>query len=139
MAITQAIPTSFKSEILSGTHGSADVYKIALYTSTATMDATTTVYSATNEVVGTGYTAGGATLSGFSVTVDGSTAILDWTVDPSWSNATITANGALIYNSSKGNKAVYVIAFGADKTSTAGTFTVQLPVPSATTGLIRAV
>lgn len=137
MAISQALCTSFKSDILSGTHGSADVYKIALYTSSATMDATTTAYSATNEVSGTGYTAGGATLSGFSVTTSGTTAILDWTTDPSWANATITARGALIYNSSKSNKAVYVIDFGADKTSTSGTFTVVLPTPDAVSGLIR--
>lgn len=137
MAITQAIPTSFKSEILGGTHSSADTYKIALYTSAATMGATTTVYSATNEVSGTGYTAGGATLSGFSVTTSGTTAILDWTTDPSWASATITARGALIYNSSKTNKAVYVMDFGADITSTNGTFTVTLPTPDASNGLIR--
>ena len=137
MGITQAIVTSFKTEVLQGVHLAADTYKIALYTSTATLDATTTVYSATNEVVGTGYTAGGATLSGYSVTLSGTTAVLDWTTDPSWASATITARGALIYNSTKSNKAVYVLDFGADKTSTSGTFTVVLPTSDSTNGLIR--
>jgi hypothetical protein len=137
MAITQAIPDSFKTDIFTGVHTSSDVYKMALYASSATMDKTTTAYSATNEVVGTGYTAGGTTMSGFAVTLSGDTAVMDWTTDPSWTTATITARGALIYNSSKSNKAVLVIDFSADKTSTAGTFTVQLPTPDATNGLIR--
>ena len=137
MAIIQSIPTSFKAEILGGTHSSADTYKMALYTSAATLDATTTAYSATNEVAGTGYTAGGTTLVGFNVTTSGTTAILDWTTDPSWASATITARGALIYNSSKTNKAVYVLDFTTDKTSTNGTFTVTLPTPDAANGLIR--
>ena len=137
MAITQAIPTSFKAEILQGIHDSADTYKMALYTSVATLGASTTAYSATNEVVGTGYTAGGVTLSGFNVTTSGTTAILDFATDPSWANATITARGALIYNSSKSNKAVYVLDFGSDITSTNGTFAVTLPEPDATNGLIR--
>ena len=137
MAITQAIPTSFKAEILQGIHDSADTYKMALYTSVATLGASTTEYSAINEVVGTGYTAGGVTLSGFNVTTSGTTAILDFTTDPSWANASITARGALIYNSSKSNKAVYVLDFGSDITSTNGTFAVTLPEPDAINGLIR--
>lgn len=137
MAITQAIPTSFKAEILQGIHDSADTYKMALYTSVATLGASTTAYSATNEVVGTGYTIGGTTLSGFNVTTSGTTAILDFATDPSWANASITARGALIYNSSKSNKAVYVLDFGSDITSTNGTFAVTLPAPDATNGLIR--
>lgn len=137
MAISQGLCTSFKAEILSGGHLSTDVYKIALYTSAASLDASTTAYSATSEVSGTGYTAGGATLSGFSVTTSGTTAILDWTTDPSWANATITARGALIYNSSKSNKSVAVLNFTTDKTSTDGTFTVVLPTPDASNGLIR--
>ena len=137
MAITQAIPTSFKAEILQGIHDSADTYKMALYTNAATLGASTTAYSATNEVVGTGYTIGGTTLSGFNVTTSGTTAILDFTTDPFWENATITARGALIYNSSKSNKAVYVLDFGSDITSTNGTFAVTLPAPDATNGLIR--
>ena len=137
MAILQAIATSFKAEILQGIHDSADTYKIALYTSAATLGATTTAYSATNEVSGTGYTAGGQVLSGFNVTTSGITAILDFTTDPFWENATITARGALIYNSSKSNKAVYVLDFGSDIISTNGTFAITLPTPDATNGLIR--
>ena len=135
--MTQAIPTSFKAEILQGIHDSADTYKIALYTSAATLGATTTAYSATNEVSGTGYTAGGQVLSGFNVTTSGITAIRDFTTDPFWENATITARGALIYNSSKSNKAVYVLDFGSDIISTNGTFAITLPTPDATNGLIR--
>ena len=135
--MTQAIPTSFKAEILQGIHDSADTYKIALYTSASTLDATATAYTATNEISGTGYTAGGQTLSGFSVTTSGTTAILDFTTDPSWKNATITARGALIYNASKANKAVMVLDFGSDKSNSEGTFTIRLPLPDATNGLIR--
>ena len=137
MAITQAIPTSFKAEILQGIHDGADTYKMALFTSVATLGTSTTAYSATNEVVGTGYTIGGTTLSGFNVTTSGTTAILDFTTDPSWENATITARGALIYNSSKSNKAVYVLDFGSDITSTNGTFAITLPTPDVANGLIR--
>ena len=135
--MTQAIPTSFKAEILQGIHDSADTYKIALYTSAATLGAPTTAYTATNEISGTGYTAGGQVLSGFSVTTSGTTAILDFTTDPSWANATITARGALIYNASKANKAVMVLDFGSDKSNSEGTFTIRLPLPDATNGLIR--
>ena len=135
--MTQAIPTSFKAEILQGIHDSADTYKIALYTSASTLGATATAYTATNEISGTGYTAGGQTLSGFSVTTSGTTAILDFTTDPSWENATITARGALIYNASKANKAVMVLDFGSDKSNSEGTFTIRLPLPDATNGLIR--
>lgn len=137
MAITAAVCNSYKSEILQGTHTSANTYKIALYTSSATLDATTTAYAATNEVSGTGYTAGGATLAGFTAALYSGTAVLDFTTDPSWSSATISAAGALIYNSSQSNKAVAVLDFGGTITSTNGTFTVTLPVPGAATGLIR--
>lgn len=137
MAITAAITNSYKQEILNGIHGSADVFKIALFTSAATLSATTTAYAATNEVVGTGYTAGGMTLAGFTVSGSGSTAWLDFTTDPVWNNASITARGALIYNASKSNKAVAVLDFGADKTSTDGPFTVQFPVADASNALIR--
>lgn len=135
--MTQAIPTSFKAEILQGIHDSVDTYKIALYTSASTLDATATAYTTTNEVSGVGYTSGGQTLSGFSVTTSGTTAILDFTTDPSWENATITARGALIYNASKANKAVMVLDFGSDKSNSEGTFTIRLPLPDATNGLIR--
>lgn len=138
MAITASVCNSFKNELLAMTpHTAADAYKIALFTSAATLSKATTAYAATNEVVGTGYTAGGLALTGFNVTLDTDTAILDWTTDPVWSAASITARGALIYNSSRSNKAVAVLDFGADITSTAGNFTVTLPAPVAATGLVR--
>jgi len=124
MAITAAICNSFKKELLdgSGTHLAADVYKIALYTSDATLNKNTTAYSATNEVGNSGtYAAGGQSLSGFTVVLDGDTAILDWTSNPQWTSATIAAAGALIYNSSRSNKAVAVLDFGGVITSTNGT------------------
>ena len=137
MAITAAVCDSFTQELFAGTHVAADVYKIALYTSAATLSAATTAYSATNEVVGTGYTAAGQTLVGYQTVLDTGVALLDWTTDPSWASATITARGALIYNSSKSNKAVAVLDFTSDITSTNGTFSVTLPAPVAATGLIR--
>lgn len=137
MSIVQNITTSYKAEILQGIHDAADTYKIALYTNAATLGAATTAYTTANEVIGIGYTAGGVTLSGFNVTTSGTTAILDFTTDPFWENATITARGALIYNSSKSNKAVYVLDFGSDITSTNGTFAITLPAPDAANGLIR--
>jgi hypothetical protein len=139
MAITQALCNSYKQEVLQGIHSSADTYKIALFTSAATLSKATTAYAATGEASGTGYTAGGQNLTGFSATLSGDTAVLDFTTDPSWANSTITARGALIYNASKTNKAVAVLDFGSDITSTNGTFTVQLPTPDATNGLIRIV
>ena len=126
---------SYKQDVLSGTQTSADTYKIALYTSLATLDASTTAYSATNEVVGTNYTAGGATLTGFTTGLSSSTAYLTFT-NPTWSTSTITARGCLIYNSSKSNKSVAAYDFGGDVTSTAGTFTVNFPAAGAS-GLIR--
>lgn len=138
MAITTAICTSFKSDLLAGTHLAADVYKIALFTNAATLGAGTTAYSSTNEVAnGNGYTTGGATLSGYQVVTDGTTVILDWTTDPTWPASTITARGALIYNSTRSNIAVAVFDFGADITSTAGTFTATLPAATAAAGLIK--
>lgn len=147
MAISQAMTTSFKVDILSGGHNfnttnralssnTQDTFKIALYTSSATLDATTTAYSATNEVVGTGYTAGGNTLTTIAPTSSGTTAFTDFN-DTQWTTATITANGALIYNSSNSNKSVAVLAFGSDKTSTAGTFTIQFPTADASNAIIR--
>ena len=124
MAITQAITTSYKAEVLQGIHDAADTYKMALYTN-ATLGAATTAYTTTNEVVGIGYTAGGATLSGFNVATSGTTAILDFN-DPFWENATITARGALVYNASKSNKAVAIYDFGSDIASTNGDFTVSI-------------
>ena len=129
--------TSFKAEILGGIQDlDTDVIKIALYTSAASLDATTTVYSTSNEVVGVGYSAGGNTLASPTISTSGTTAYVDF-ADSSWTTATITARGALIYNSSKANRAIAVLDFGSDKTSTAGTFTVQMPANNATDALIR--
>ena len=137
MAITQAMCNSFKTELLGGTHDlDTDVIKIALFTSSATIDASTTAYSTTNEVVGSGYTAGGNTLAGAAISLSGSTAIVDFS-DTTWSTATITARGALIYNSSKADRAVAVLDFGADKTSTSGDFTVVFPAADASNAIIR--
>ena len=134
------MPTSFKQELLTATHNftasTGDVFKIALYTSSATLGASTTVYSTTNEVTGTGYTAGGNTLTNVTPTTSGTTAFTDF-ADTTWTTATITANGALIYNSSKSNKAVAVLAFGGDKTSTAGDFTIVFPTADASNAIIR--
>jgi hypothetical protein len=137
MPITQGMASSFKQQILLAEHDmDTDVFKIALYTSAATLDASTTVYTTSDEVTGTGYTAGGNTLTGATVTLTGTTAFVDFS-DTSWSTATITARGALIYNSSKSDKAVAVLDFGSDKTSTGGTFTIQFPVNDATNAIIR--
>lgn len=137
MAITAAFCNSFKQELLAMTpHTAGDTYKIALFTSAATLSKATTAYSTTNEAVGTGYTAGGLTLTGFTVSLDGDTAILDF-ADASWASATLTARGALIYNSSRSNKAVAVLDFGADITATASTFLVTLPAAAAATAVIR--
>jgi len=140
MAISQAMCTSFKRELMTATHNFAasggHAFKIALYTSSATLDATTTAYSATNEVSGTGYTATGNTLTNVDPTTSGTTAFTDF-ADTTWSSATITANGALIYNSSASDKAVAVLAFGGDKTSTNGDFTIQFPTADASNAIIR--
>lgn len=137
MAITSAVCNSFKQEVIGGIHDlDTDIIKIALYTSSATLGAATTAYTASNEVVGAGYTAGGNTLTGAVISLDGSVAIVDFS-DTTWSAATITARGALIYNSSKSDKAIAVIDFGGDKTSTNGDFTVQFPVAAASTAIIR--
>ena len=126
MAITSALCNSYKQEILEGVHASTGTYKIALYTDSATLGASTTAYYATNEVSGTGYTAGGETLAGFTTGLSTSTAYLTFS-DPAWANSTITARGCLIYNSSKSDKAVAVFDFGQNVSSVNGTFTVDLP------------
>jgi hypothetical protein len=135
MAITTAICNSYKQEILEGVHASTDTYKIALYTSSATLGASTTAYSATNEVSGTGYDAGGKTLTGYVSGLSSSTAYITFD-DPSWTSSTITARGCLIYNSSKSNKAVACFDFGSDVISVSGTFTIDLPAAGAS-ALIR--
>ena len=138
MAITQAMCTSFKVDLLDGEHDfGVDTFKIALYTSSATLDATTTAYSVTNETSGTGYTAGGNTLTvSTTPTSSGTTAFISFN-NTTWSTATITARGALIYNSTNANKAVAVLDFGSDKTSTAGDFTIQFPTADASNAIIR--
>ncbi len=135
MAITTAICNSYKQEILEGVHASTDTYKIALYTSSATLGASTTAYSATNEVSGAGYDAGGKTLTGFVSGLSTGTAYITFD-DPSWTSSTITARGCLIYNSSKSNKAVACFDFGSDVISVSGTFTIDLPAAGAS-ALIR--
>ena len=152
MAITQAVATSFKSELLQGIHnfhngsgggtttttGTGNTFKIALFTSSATMSASTTAYATTNEVsaTGTNYTAGGNTLTNVDPTTSGTTALTDF-ADTTWSSSTITARGALIYNNSASNKAVVILDFGGDKTSTAGTFTIQFPAADASNAILR--
>jgi hypothetical protein len=147
MPITQALATSFKVEILNAIHAfgttvtrgstAADTFKIALYTSSATLDATTTAYSTTNEVPSTGnYSAGGNTLTTVAPSSSGTTAFLDFN-DTTWASSTITANGALIYNSTQSNRAVAVLAFGSDKSSSGGNFTIQFPTADASNAIIR--
>jgi hypothetical protein len=140
MAITQAMTTSFKQELMEGVHDfTTHTFKIALYTSSATLSAATTAYTTSNEVSGTGYTAGGLDLVvvGTAVSISGTTAFIDFN-DAVFSNATITARGALIYNSTvAGDPAVAVLDFGADKTSTSGDFTVQFPAADASNAIVR--
>jgi len=149
MAISQAMVTSFKVEILNGIHafGSAvirataapDVFKLALYTSSATLGAATTAYTTSDEVSssGTNYTAGGLTLTVSQVpTSTSTTAWLDFD-DLTFPSATLTARGALIYNATQSNKAVAVLDFGSDKTSTAGNFTIQFPTANSTSAILR--
>jgi hypothetical protein len=139
MAITQGMATSFKVQLLEGQHNfSANTFKLALYTSSATLDEDTTVYTTSNEVASAGnYSAGGNTLSvSVTPTNTGNVAFISFS-NTSWANATITANGALIYNSNLSNAAVAVLAFGGDKTSTNGTFAVNFPTADATNAIIR--
>ncbi len=143
MAITSAICTSFKQELLVGTHNftatSGNTFKIALFTSSASLGAGTTAYSTSNEITnssGTAYTAGGATLTSVTPTTDGTTAVCDF-ADVSFSSASFTANGCLIYNDSQSDKACAVVAFGSDKTVTSGTFTIQFPTADASNAIIR--
>ena len=143
MAITSAICTSFKVELLKGVHDftatTGDTFKIALYTSSATLGAGTTAFTTSEEITnssGTAYTSGGATLTSVTPVASSTTAICDF-ADVSFTFASFTANGALIYNSSESNAAVAVIAFGADKTVSSGTFTIQFPTAGATTAIIR--
>ncbi len=137
MAITSGISISFRSQILLGEHDlDTDSLKLALYTNAASLSDGTTVYTTSNEVVGTGYSAGGVVLTGVDVTTDSSVAVVSIT-DAVIPASTITARGGLIYNSSQANKAVAVFDFGADKSSTDGDFTIQFPAAAAATAIIR--
>lgn len=141
--------TSFKLEILNGIHAigttvargstAADTFKIALYTSSATLDASTTAYTTSNETTntaGSAYVAGGNTLTGATTSSSGTTGFADFS-DSSWSSASFTARGALIYNSTQSNKSVVVLDFGSDKTASAGTFTIIFPTNDASNAIIR--
>jgi hypothetical protein len=139
--------TSFKQELLYGVHdfdaSTGDTFNIALYTSSATLNAATTAYSATNETSGTGYSAGGQALTNVNPTTSGTTALTDF-ADETFSTATITARGVLIYNTTPNttsisvtNPAVVVLDFGGDKTSTAGDFTIVFPTADASNAIIR--
>lgn len=155
MAITQAMCTSFKAELMLAVHDfrptSGDTFKIALYTSSASLDANTTAYSSSNEVVGANYVAGGSSLTNLGVVTSNNnastgTGFTDFS-DVTWSTATITARGALIYNNTPSansnanttltNASCIVLDFGSDKTSTAGDFTVTFPTASNTAAIIR--
>ena len=143
MAITSAICTSFKVELLKGVHNftatTGNTFKIALYDSDATLGASTTAFSTSEEITntsGTAYTSGGATLTSVTPVASSTTAVCDF-ADVSYTSASFTANGALIYNSSASNAAVCAIAFGSDKTATNGTFTIQFPTADATNAIIR--
>ena len=139
--------TSFKKELLYGVHdfdlANGDTFKIALYDNNASFTAATTAYTATDEVSGTGYSAGGGALTNVDPTSSGTTALTDF-VDETFASATITARGALIYNTTPNttslsvtNPSVVVLDFGADKTSTAGDFTIVFPTADASNAIIR--
>jgi|TARA_B110000285_G_C15137499_1_gene628120 hypothetical protein len=154
MAISQAVCTSFKKELLQGVHnftsgsgggtttttGTGNTFKIALYTSSASLDATTTAYSTTNEASGTGYDAGGKSLTNVTPTTSSTTALTDF-ADVTWSSSSITARGALIYNSSTAagaaNRGILVLNFGTDKASSSGDFTITFPTADASSAIIR--
>ena len=143
MAISSAICSSFKQELLQGKHSfessGGHTFKIALFTSSASLGAATTDYSTSNEISntsGSAYSAGGATLTSTTPALSGSTAVCDF-ADVSYTSASFTANGALIYNDTQSDKAVAVIAFGGDKTVSSGTFTIQFPTADASNAIIR--
>ena len=154
MAITQALCTSFKQEILQGIHnftngsgggtttstGTGNTFKIALFTSSASLGASTSAYADSNQASGTGFAAGGNTLTNVTPTTSSTTALVDF-ADTTWSSSTITARGALIYNSSttagSANRAVAVLDFGTDKTTSSGDFTITFPTADASSAIIR--
>ena len=144
MAITSAICNSFKQEILEAEHNftasTGNTFNIALYTSSATLGAGTTAYGSSNEITnssGSAYTAGGKALTNITPSLDGSTACVDFE-DVSFTSASFTANGCLIYNdTASGDPAVCAVAFGGDKTVSSGTFTIQFPAKAAATAIVR--
>jgi hypothetical protein len=141
MAITQAVANSFKGQLLQGQHNftltTGNVFKLALYTSAATLSSATTVYANTNEVANTGqYVTGGGVLTNVSPVVSGGIAFIDF-ADISFTGVTLTAAGALIYNTSNTNAAVCVLDFGSDKTATSGTFTIQFPADTTAAAILR--
>lgn len=140
MSISQAMATSFKKELLEGVHNfsasGGDTFKLALYTNSASLDASTQAYITPNEVTGSGYSATGSALTNVAPTSSGTTAFTDFN-DLTFASSTITARAALIYNSSDSNKAVCVLDFGSDKTSTNGDFTIQFPTADASNAIIR--
>jgi|TARA_R110000824_G_scaffold37633_1_gene115684 hypothetical protein len=154
MAITQAVCTSFKQELLQGIHnftsgsgggtttttGSGNAFKVALYTSSASLGAATTAYSSTNESSGTGYTAGGKALTNVTPTTSSTTALTDFS-DVTWTSSSITARGAVIYNSStaagSANRAVLVLNFGSDKSSSSGDLGITFPTADSSSAIIR--
>jgi hypothetical protein len=136
MSIVQTLTTSFKNDLLiAGQNLSTDTLKIALYTADASLNADTTVYSVTNQITGTGYVAGGNTLTGVTIQTSGSTVYINFN-NSVWSPAAFTTRAALIYNASKSNKSVAVLDFGNDKTCTS-TFTVVMPANTVTSALLR--
>ena len=141
MAITQAVANSFKQQVLFGSHNftaaTGNVFKLALYTSAATLSSATTVYTSTNEVANTGqYTTGGGVLTNISPVVSSGVAFIDF-ADISFTGVTLTAAGCLIYNTSSSNKAVMVLDFGGDKSATSGTFTIQFPADTSSAAILR--
>ena len=141
MAISQTLTDAFLQDCLDGGQNlgnGGNTLKIALYTSSASLGATTSAYTTSNEASGTGYTAGGATLSSQAVAYDSTNQVAYFdAADPAWTTASITARGAMIYNNSKSNASIAILDFGSDYTSTAGTFTIQLPSAAYNTAIIR--
>ena len=154
MAITQAMCTSFKQELLQGIHnftngsgggttpstGTGNAFKLALYTSSATLSSSTTAFTSSNETSGTGYSSGGGALTNVTPTTSSTTALTDF-ADLTFGSSSITARGAMIYNSSttagSANRAVLILDFGADKTSSSGDFTIQFPTADSSSAIIR--
>lgn len=135
--ITQTQTTSFKEELYEGIHNLlTDTIKIALYTAYADLGASTTIYTTVNEITGTGYVAGGNTLTGATVQSSGNTAYVSFS-NTSWSNASFTCRGALIYNASKANRSIAVLDFGNDKIVSQQTFTVEFPANAVNSAIIR--